>query len=349
VADSWLILEKNKTMASEVSNKSTKNEILEAYESLLKTIKEQKREAPQKVQEEQQNKQIVKKTGDLSNEQIVKDVANLKINLSASLDKLADSMLEKFREFSQLQEAITIQQAQLKELYQISVQTESLEALIAAQKDQKSRFEADMAASRNSFETDMTTRKEAWNAEQALNEKNRKELDDQVKKDRKREDEEYQYNLKITRKKEEDAYAEKKQKLEKELADKKTNFEKEFAEREVRIQTAETELADLRQKATQFPGQLEQAIKQAEKALKEKLDLEFSHQAELATQKAESEQKLKDQTIVSLRDKIKEQDLLIRQLTEKTTSAESSMKEIAIKALDSSKMRIIEAKAEEGR
>ncbi|MFA5816696.1 MAG: hypothetical protein WC865_13870, partial [Bacteroidales bacterium] len=58
-----------------------------------------------------------------------------------------------------------------------------------------------------------------------------------------------------------------------------------------------------------------------------------------APQKAESEQKLKDQTIVSLRDKIKEQDLLIRQLTEKTTSAESSMKEIAIKALDSSKMR----------
>jgi len=336
-------------MATELSNKSTKNEILEAYESLLKSVKEQKREAPQKVQEEQQNKQIVKKSGELSNEQIIKDIANQKINLSSALDKLADSMVEKFREFSQLQEAITIQQAQLKELYQISVQTESLEALIAAHKEQKSRFEVEMAASHNSFETEMATRKEALKTEQSLYEKNRKELDEQVKKDRKREDEEYQYTLKISRKKEEDAFAEKKQKLEKELAEKKITFEKEYAEREVRIKTAETELVDLRQKATQFPGQLELAIKQAEKNLKEKLDLEFSHQVELASQKAESDQKLKDQMIVSLRDKIKEQDLLIRQLTEKTTSAESSMKEIAIKALDSSTMRIMETKADEGK
>ena len=75
-------------MATEISNKSTKNEILEAYEALLKEAKEQKREAPQKIQEEQQNKQIVKKSGDLSNEQIIKDVAGLKINISASLDAL---------------------------------------------------------------------------------------------------------------------------------------------------------------------------------------------------------------------------------------------------------------------
>jgi hypothetical protein len=336
-------------MATEISPKSTKNEILDAYESLLKNIKEQKREAPQKVQEEQQNKQIVKKSGDLSNEQIVKDVANLKINLSSSLDKLADSMLEKSREFSQLQDAISIQQAQLKELYQISVQTESLEALIAAHKDQKSRFETDMTLARNTFETDMSTRKEAWKTEQALYDKNRKELDEQVKKDRKREEEEYQYNLKITRKKEEDLYTEKKQKLEKELLEKKSSFEKEIAEREARVQAAEAELGGLRQQAEKFPGQLDQAIKQAEKLLKDKMDLEFKHQSELSAQKADADQKLKDQMIVSLRDKIKEQDLLIRQMSEKTTSAESSMKEIAIKALDSSTMRIIEAKTEEGK
>ncbi len=121
-------------MASEISNKSTKNEILEAYEALLEAAKEKKNIAPQKIQEEQQNKQIVKKSGELSNEQIIKDVAGLKINISASLDKLADSMLEKFREFSQLQESISIQQGQLKELYQINVQVESLEALVGAEK-----------------------------------------------------------------------------------------------------------------------------------------------------------------------------------------------------------------------
>ncbi len=137
--------------------------------------------------------------------------------------------------------------------------------------------------------------------------------------------------------------------LEKDLVDKKSAFEKEFAERETLIKSAENELADLRKQAAQFQSQLDKAVQQAEKSLKEKLDLEFSHQSELSVQKAESEQKLKDQTIISLRDKIKEQDLLIRQLTEKTSSAESSMKEIAIKALDSSTMRIMESKGDEGK
>ena len=336
-------------MTNEISSRNTKSEILGAYEALLKTIKEQKREAPQKVQEEQQNKQIVKKSAELSNEQIIKEVASLKINQSASLDKLADSMLEKFREFSQLQDAIAIEQAQLKELYQISVEAESLEALMAAQKDQKSRFETEMATSRQSFEAEMSAKKEVWKTEQTLNEKTRKEWDDQVKKDRKREEEEYLYTLKISRKKEEDAYGEKKLKLEKELEEKKSAFEKEFAERETRIQSAEAELADLRQRSEKFPAQLEQAVKLSEKVLKEKLDLEFSHLSAMALQKSESEQKLKDQTIASLRDKIKEQELLIRQLTEKTATAETGMKEIAIKALDSSKVRIMEARTEEGK
>ena len=336
-------------MTTEITNKSTKNEILEAYESLLKAAKEQKREAPQKIQEEQQNKQIVKKSGDLSNEQIIRDVAGLKINISASLDKLADSMMEKYRDFTHLQEAITIQQAQLKELYQINVQIETLEALVGAQKELRLKFETEMAASRHALEAEITERKETWKAEQVLYDKTRKEFDEQLKKDRKREEEEYSYNLKISRKKEEDSYLEKKLQLEKELVAKKSAFEKEFAERETLIKSAENELAELRKQAQHFPDQLDKAVQQAEKLLKEKLDLEFSHQSELSSQKSESEQKLKDQTIASLRDKIKEQELLIRQLSEKTSSAETSMKEIAIKALDSSTMRIMEAKGDEGK
>ena len=239
-------------MATEISNKSTKNEILEAYEALLKEAKEQKREAPQKIQEEQQNKQIVKKSGDLSNEQIIKDVAGLKINISASLDKLADSMMDKFRDFTHLQEAITIQQAQLKELYQINVQIETLEVLVGAQKELRSKFEAEMAASRQALETEISGRKETWKAEQALYDKTRKEFDEQLKKDRKREEEEYSYNLKISRKKEEDSYLEKKLQLEKDLVGKKSSFEKEFAERETLIKSAENELADLRKQVAQF-------------------------------------------------------------------------------------------------
>jgi hypothetical protein len=336
-------------MTNEISNKSTKSEILDAYESLLKSIKDQKREASQKVQEEIQNKTIVKKSSELSNEQIIKDVAGLKISISGALDKVTDSMLEKYREFTQLQDAISVQQKQLKELYQINVEAETLEALIASQKELKARHDAEMAAGKLSFEQEMAARKESWKSEQVIYETNRKEQDEQVKKNRKREEEEYAYTLKVTRKKEEDTFNEKKTKWEKDLEEKKIRFEKEIAERESLVQSAEAELADLRQQAGKFPVQLEQAIKQAEKAMKDKLDLEYKHESELAAQKSESEQKLKDQTIASLREKIKEQDVLIKQLSEKTSAAETGMKEIAIKALDSSTKRIVEARTEEGK
>ena len=86
-------------------------------------------------------------------------------------------------------------------------------------------------------------------------------------------------------------------------------FEQEISKREAQIEDAEAELASLRTQAAKFPSELQQAIAQAEKALSEKLQQQFNYEKELATEKVNGEQKLKDQTILSLREKIKEQEI----------------------------------------
>ena len=346
-------------MEPEVSTKNTKNEILAAYEDLMKKVQEKKTDEPKKVQEQQKQETVVKNAASLSNEGIVKEISGLKVGLSSALDKLSENFIAEFRKFEELQQAIKIEKQQLDDLYQLSVNTDSLAAMLLAQKEKKEQFEQEMATRKAEFEerirtekervdTEMTEKRSQWKKEQELYTVQTKEALDEKKKSQAREDEEYQYNLKITRKKEADQYEEKKQKLEKELADKKTAFEKEFAERETKIQEAEAELKELRIKNAAFPAELEKAVNVATKAVSEKLEAQFRFEKELREKETEGELRLKDQIVETLRGKIKDMEVAIKELSQKAITAEASVKDIAIRAIDSSSKPYFVEKTKDG-
>jgi len=334
-------------MEQQVSTKNTKNEILAAYDELLKKVQEKKTEEPKKVQERQKQETTVKNAADLSYEGIVKEVADLKVNLSSTLDKLGGSFVSEFRKFEELQQAISLEQKNLEDLYQLSANADSLSVMLLAQKEKKEQFEQEMAARKSDleekirvekerFETEMAEKKSLWKKEQEASQLKAKEEADLLKKNRQREEEDFQYNLKITRKKEADLYEEKKQKLEKELVEKKAAFEKEFTEREAKVKEAETELNELRAKAAAFPAELEKAVNSSVKSTTEKLETTFRFEKELKEKETMGELKLKDQTIETLKSKIKDMEASIKEMSQKAVTAESNVKDIAIKAIESS-------------
>lgn len=346
-------------MEPEISTKNTKNEILAAYDELIKKVQEKKTDEPKKVQEQQKQEIVVKNAAVLSNEGIVKDISGLKVSLSSALDKLSENFVSEFRKFEELQQAIKIEKQQLNDLYQLSVNTDSLAAMLLAQKEKKEQFEQEMTARRTEFEEKIKTEKERadaemaekrtqWKKEQELYTVQTKEALDEKKKSQTREDEEYQYNLKITRKKETDQYEEKKQKLEKELADKKAAFEKEFAERETKIQEAEAELKELRIKNAAFPSELEKAVTAATKAVSDRLETQFGFEKELREKETVGELKLKDQIIGTLNAKIKDMETTIKELSQKAITAETSVKDIAIRAIESSSKPYFIEKTKDG-
>jgi len=346
-------------MEPEISTKNTKNEILAAYDELMKKVKEKKSDEPKKVQEQQKQETVVKNAAALINEGIVKEVSGLKVSLSSALDKLSENFASEFRKFEELQQAIKIEKQQLEDLYQLSANTDSLAAMLLAQKEKKEQFEQEMVTRKAEFEEKIRTEKERfdfeiaekraqWKKEQELYAAQTKEALDEKKKSQAREDEEYQYNLKITRKKETDQYEEKKQKLEKELADKKAAFEKEFAERETKIQEAEAELKDLRIKNAAFPAELEKAVTAAAKAVSERLETQFGFEKELKEKETVGELKLKDQIIGTLNAKIKDMEITIKELSQKAITAETSVKDIAIRAIESSSKPYFIEKNKEG-
>lgn len=317
-------------MEKKVSISQTKKEILDAYHELLQKM-ESKTEEPKVVQKREMEEKTVKEVSGLSVNSINKNIAGLKINISGTLDKLEEQMAGVFKEFEKLHESVKIEKENLEELYQISANAHSLSALIAAQKEKQEVFEKEIEEI-----------KLQWKAEEEKIQSEITEAKVISDKQRKRDEEEYQYNLKIRRTKDQDEYEEKKNKLEKELLEKKALFEKDMAEREAKLKEAETELFELRKKDEEFPVILEKEVKKAQQETEKILKQQYDFEKQLSDNKIIGEQKLKDQTIKTLEAKIKDMEALLRQLTIKTDASEENVKQMALKALETSgKERVV--------
>jgi len=317
-------------MEKKITVSQTKKEILDAYHELLQKM-ESKTEEPKVVQKREMEEKTIKEVSGLSVDSINKNIAGLKINISGALDKLEEQMAGVFKEFEKLHESVKIERENLEELYQISANAHSLSALIAAQKEKQ-----------EAFEKEIEEKKLQWKAEEEKIQSEITEAKVISDKQRKRDEEEYQYNLKIRRKKDQDEYEEKKNKLEKELLEKNAMFEKEMAEREAKLKEAETELLELRKKDEEFPVILEKEVKKAQQETEKILKQQYDFEKQLSDNKIIGEQKLKDQTIKTLEAKIKDLEALLRQLTIKTDASEENVKQMALKALETSgKERVV--------
>ena len=323
-----------KKVSPDVTDKNKKSEILDAYHELLEKINTKKpiNQQEEKVKKDEQS--LIFNASKLSNEIIIKNLAEVKLEIGKSFDKLEQHLSEEYRTLSNLQQAISIETNNLEELYAIKKSANTLEALLLAQKEKKSLFDQEMEKHKQEFDQKIEEKRSTWKKEQEGIDQWKKDKVAQLKKEREREEEEYTYSLQLDRKKELDAFKEKKENQEKVLLEKKAAFEKDFSEREKSILTQEEELKSLKQQVDLFPSKLEEVKQEAEKAIRENLERNFEHKFELTTQKYDSEKKLNLQIIASLKEKIKEQDEVIQQLRKKASDAGDQVQSIAIKAIE---------------
>ncbi len=121
-------------MTEEISIKSTKNEILEAYNTMLKKVKQQEKEKPAQSREAEERKETVAKAKEESEENIVNRLSSLKLETATTFDKLEKSFLQEQRRLSKMQQAIDTETKHLEDLYNIKTETDTLAALILTQK-----------------------------------------------------------------------------------------------------------------------------------------------------------------------------------------------------------------------
>jgi hypothetical protein len=242
----------------------------------------------------------------------------LKMALGQELDALEQKVTAEYRQLTDLQAAIQVESANLQDLYEIKKNSDSLAALLLAQKECKLRFDQEMASRKKELDEAIEQKQMLW----------------------KRQEEEYAYTVKLERKKDKDVYESRKEALDKDLAEQRAQFDKEIADRESLLKAGEEELLTLRKRVELFPAELEKTVKNAERATRETVEMGYEHQISLTAKEIEGERKLSQQTIVSLKEKIKEQDELIQQLSRKANDSTLQVQSIALKAIEgSSNMR----------
>jgi hypothetical protein len=335
-------------MVTEITSKSTKAEIIEAYEDLLEKVKTAKNEMPKQVQEEKQKTAVVNKVEAVTQTGITGEIALLKNNLGSSLDKLLSELQSEFTKLEEIRNAISVEKQNLEDLYSLSSTTDSLATMLIVQKEKKEEFERFQNEQENALSQKISAEKDAFENEIKLKRLAEKDYSEQLEKNRKREEEEYLYSLKINRQAELDTYKTQKVKQDKELSDKKIAFDQEMTKRENDLKNAEAELMELRKNNEGFPKKLELALLSKEKEITENLKIKFDFESQLLAKQNEGELKLKEQTISSLKEKITEMQIQIKELTEKANKAENSVKDIAVKAIESSsKIQVFSKKENE--
>jgi hypothetical protein len=318
----------------EPSEKNTKNEILKAYNDLLKKVQEEKTTDRKTEKKREEEKEVITHAGEITVEGVVNRLAALKLDIGKSLEDVEDKLTTEYKRFAELRQAVEIEKKNLQEIHEITLCADSLVTLLRAQKEKKIEFEQEIEEEKHGFEEEMEQRRLEWKKEQDSMDLAIKERKIRTEKDRKQEEDDYLYNTQKKRKLEEDTYISKKASQEKELAEKKQQFERDSADRERAIVEREKEYQELKIKAETFPQTLQKAITETEVRITGAIEIKYKHQADLLTKEIEGERKLNQQMVSTLEAKIREKDELIKQLTLKVNDSGKQVQDIALKAIE---------------
>ncbi|WP_342260174.1 hypothetical protein [Candidatus Tisiphia endosymbiont of Metellina segmentata] len=326
-----------KAIIPEVSVKSTKEQILAAYNDALAKLNEKQLNSPQDQKKQQEKQELVSKASDNSSDNILSELSSLKSKTIKQIDHLSEQLLSEFEKLANLREAIILEQKHLQELYQINENANSLSALLQAQVEQKEYFEQEMKQKKQDFEQEMNSQKSHWQQQRTLLEQDYKEQKELLSKTRKREEEEYNYALELKRRKDSDEYNNKRTLMEKELLEAQDNLLK----RETDLTAKEQEYASLKMQVDEMADKIKEAVYAAEELLRNQLLQQYDFEKQLKQQEYEGVLKLKDQSILYLEDKIKKQEITIQELTAKADNATQQVQSIAYRALDTSGQRFV--------
>ena len=279
------------TPTKKLSDKNTKQEMLEAYQVLAKQLEEKRGAelAPERRLEEKRAEEAVKVATTVEAEGIDREIGNLKSQIGKMLADLSDQLASESARFRNVQKAVESKEHELKELYGIEKSAVSLAALIEAQNQKRADFEADISQQRGELQHEIDSTRAEWDEERKRHEAETKERDAAEKKAQDRAREDFNYGFKREQQAVKDKLNDEKTTLEKDLKLRRETAEKEFADREKALAERERELAELRAQAAAFPKELQTAVTQAVKEATDRLRLEAKSREDLALKQFEGD------------------------------------------------------------
>ena len=332
----------NKTVIDDISLKNTKQEILESYENIKKELEEKEKQSlnADKIIQERQNTETVKKSDKLIEENINEKINLLKADIINSLNELSEKLSQAEIDYKNLKSSIGVKDNYLKEIYGIEHSALSLASLIEANNFKKTQFEKEYLDRKNILESELEELRKKIENEKKSYEILTKEKENEFKIYWDRKKEEFEYNFKRESEQKLNSLGDDLKNLKRSIEEEKEKFQKEIfeknkalEERDRKITEKEQTYAELAEKTAAFPTKLESEVSGAVKSTTEKLKSEFALGKELILKEYEGKLNVLNTKIESLEKIIEEQNKYISVLTAQHEKAYMQVQQIATSAI----------------
>lgn len=306
----------------DLTQKSTKKEIWEAYHQILQELKNRAEQKEMKDEKgvtvaqpvlDLEKKKILAKVSDMSIEKISADISGLKIDIGSTLNALNDRLIDELKKLELLNQGIKVQNEELENVYKIKAEASMLLDLIEAREQKKTEFQREVEGEDQKLKSEIAQKKKQWEREQ----------------------EEHQYSITLERRKEEDEYEFKKQVKEREFQEKIGAKEKELKTREVKILGEENEIKELKEKVGAFQIELERAKNEAIASTREEMEVQAKIASDLVERDIAKEREVAKLKITSLEETMKRQSAQIHTLESQLSAANQKAQELAVKIIES--------------
>jgi hypothetical protein len=320
------------------ATKSTKQEMQEVYQATLEKVQEKKESelSPEKTLHDKKTREVVQVADAISTEGVASEISKLKLDIGKMLTQISDGLEGEVSKYDKIKRAIEAKEQEVKDLYEIDRSATTLAALIESQYEKREQFESEMALRKEELTGEIEATRARWDREKSEHEAAWKEMLTAEKKTREREKEEFGYTFNREQQLAKDQFEDEKARLEKDIKLKREQLEREVGERERAVAERESELNELRNRASVFPQEMDAAITRAVKETTNRILLEAKNREELLKKEFEGDHNVLTTRIESLEKTVKEQADQIARLSQQLEQSYQKVQDIAVKAIEGS-------------
>ncbi|BAY25705.1 hypothetical protein NIES2100_55110 [Calothrix sp. NIES-2100] len=332
-------------VAKKPTDKSTKAEILQAYEELAKetaAVKTQLNQALKETQSVIKNQPKLEPKTAMNQPSTVQQkmnytiesLAKIQLGFGSAANELSEQLTTQASKLAEIRENVEQEVEQLKQLHNLEISEDILDTLISTYEDNSKRYQEEFSQQKEVLLQEIDEQRKTWLKEQEENNRLSKERDESLKKSRQRDEAEYKYSLELQRKLAKDEYEQEQKELNKQLEEFQQETEKNWSEREKVIAEREKQFEEAKAKVEVFPKEKEAALKKATEEGKGIAYYQAKIKSDLYGKEVEGQKRFYEQRLQSLEQTITNQDNRLQNLSKQLESALKQVQDLAVKAIE---------------
>ena len=321
-------------MGRKITNRNTKAEILDAYEDVVKELKEAQQKLARFTPGQVPDDAPAPIPQEVDVAQALGLLKGFRVNLTDLTTTLQRRLTSEASQLQELLEEAGEQTESIKKLHDIDPDDATLDQLMARYENLSEEFEKELSTRREEFEENYTRRTQEWNEERDRHNQNVLERDEAWKRARDREQTSYNYDLRLLREVEQEEYKKERDRLEQELEFFEENKREELGNREDALSARERHYDELKAKVATFKEELEDAVKAAEHQGIGIAKKKARTEADLAAKTHEGKMRVFDLRIEALEGTANKQLEKIQELTRQLAETQRQAQSLAVKAIE---------------